>query len=56
MHLLSCGSLQTVTEVSNILAWCKVSAKMSSFDLNNQKSAQKLAISFLKITFLMKQL
>ena len=23
MHLLSCASLQTVTEVSNILAWCK---------------------------------
>ena len=48
MHLLSCGSLQTVTEVSNILAWCKVLADMSNFASNNQKSALKLAISLLK--------
>ena len=27
MHLLSCGSLQIVTEVSNILAWCKYSQR-----------------------------
>ena len=25
IYLLLCGSLQTVTEVSNILAWCKYS-------------------------------
>ena len=48
MHLLSCGSLQTVTEVSNILAWCKALADMSNFVSNNQKSALKLAISLLK--------
>ena len=31
MRLLSCGSLQTVTEVSNILAWCKYSI-LKEFD------------------------
>ena len=44
VHLLSCGFLQTVIEVSNILAWCKALADMYSFVLSYQKLALKLAL------------
>ena len=37
MHLLSCGSTQIVTKVSNSLTWCKALADMFSFFFLNQK-------------------
>ena len=48
MHLLTSKSLQTVTQLANILAWCKAASDTSAFAAENCNQALHLASSILQ--------
>ena len=48
MHLLTSKSLQTVTQLANILAWCKAASDTSAFAAENHNQAVYLASSKLQ--------